>query len=215
MRTAIYANKRYTLDGNGFLDPADQWDEDFAQGMARELGIRDGLTDEHWKIVRYVRGQYVNERSVPLLVMACAASGMRLNDLRRLFPTGYHRGACRIAGINYSFLSQDNLWHTYETAPLPKPRFPLDALGFLKEFENWEEDFAPAAAQTLGWDQELDEMHWRVIRYLREAYAAQGTIPTIYETCMANGLELRSLRVLFPAGYRRGACLLAGLPFEG
>jgi len=147
-------------------------------------------------------------------VMACSASGLRLNDLRRLFPTGYHRGACRIAGINYAFLSKDNLWHTYETAPLPKPRFPIDPLGFLKDFDSWDEDFAPTAAQALGWGQELSEEHWRVIRFLRRSYAEQGTIPTVYETCSENGLELHSLRALFPAGYRRGACLLAGLPFE-
>jgi len=30
MRTAIYAKKSYTLNDYGFLDPADQWDEDFA-----------------------------------------------------------------------------------------------------------------------------------------------------------------------------------------
>jgi len=31
----------------------------------------------------------------------------------------------------------------------------------------------------------------------------------------ANGIEMGELRDLFPSGYRRGACRIAGLPFLG
>ena len=42
--TVEFRGKTYTLDKYGFLDPPEQWDEDFAQGMARMEGIYDGLT---------------------------------------------------------------------------------------------------------------------------------------------------------------------------
>ncbi|GAG76667.1 unnamed protein product, partial [marine sediment metagenome] len=73
----------------------------------------------------------------------------RLHELRSLFPTGYHRGVCKIAGINYQFMYEHNYWLTYETAPPAKPRYKLDPLGFLENFEEWDEDFARLAIKEL------------------------------------------------------------------
>jgi len=42
-----FGNRIYTLDERGFLDPPEQWDEGFAEGMARLLGIVGGLTPDH------------------------------------------------------------------------------------------------------------------------------------------------------------------------
>ena len=56
-------------------------------------------------------------------------------------------------------------------------------------------------------------MHWEVIQFLRTYYQAMNNIPTVYETCHAHDLELHDLIKMFPGGYRRGACRVAGLPF--
>ena len=47
--------KTYVLDEYGFLDPPEQWDEVFADGMARLQGIYDGLTEDHWDFISYIR----------------------------------------------------------------------------------------------------------------------------------------------------------------
>ena len=94
--------KTYALDDQGFLDPPEQWDEVFAESMAAKLGFRDGLTGEHWKLIRYLRKKFLRERVVPAVFFACADNRIRLKKLKSLFPMGYLRGACRIAGINFA-----------------------------------------------------------------------------------------------------------------
>lgn len=203
----------YALDRHGFLDPAEQWDEAFAEGMAKRLGIHGGLTEAHWKFIRYLRGKLLWEKTVPVVVEACAENKLRLNQLRFLFPTGYHRGACKVAGINFAFMCEANLWLTYETPPAIGAEHEVDELGFLKDVRTWNERFAHWVVRDWSLSQGLTSRHWRIIRYLRDFYGRTGTIPTIYELCRANRLGLGEFGKLFPEGYRRGACRAAGLPF--
>ena len=58
LRTYNYKDKTYKVDSQGFLmDPA-EWDEDFAEGMAPKVGIPNGLTEEHWKVIRFIRNTF-------------------------------------------------------------------------------------------------------------------------------------------------------------
>ncbi len=205
----------YDLDDHGFLDPPDQWDDDFAEGMAKILGIRPGLTDRHWELINYLRRKFLEEKTVPVVVLACADNRMRLSELRSLFPTGYHRGACKIAGINYRFMYDLNLWLTYETGPPLKPQYPLNQLGFLQDPDCWDEVFVEQMMSQLDPPAIPTDRHSQVLRFLRDYYMVNRLIPTVFEACTANDLSLEELRELFPAGYRRGACRLAGLPFPG
>ncbi|MEW5700759.1 MAG: TusE/DsrC/DsvC family sulfur relay protein [Candidatus Zixiibacteriota bacterium] len=212
-RTVSFSDRVYSLDDHGFLDPSDQWDERFAEGMARSLGIVGGLTEDHWGFIRYLRGKFTGEGTVPVVVKACADNGMRLSRMRELFPTGYHRGACKIAGINFGFMCTTNLWLTYETVPPSQPLQPVDDLGFLRDFDTWDEQFACTVAHTWNLTDGLTETHWKVLRYLRASYRRVKNVPTIYELCTANGIALDEFGRLFPGGYHRGACRAAGLPF--
>lgn len=208
-----YKGKEYTLDRHGFLDPPDQWDKDFAEGMGGVLGIPEGLSDEHWKIINYLRDKFIIERTVPVVVIACAENKLRLNQLRTLFPAGYHRGACRIAGINYAFMSDFNIWLTYETGPQAAAEYKTDETGFLENFESWNERFAYQVAQDWNLPDGLTERHWKIIHYLRDYYRANKNIPTFFDMCRSNGIGIEEFGRLFPKGYRRGACRAAGLPF--
>lgn len=211
-RTLEFEGKIYALDEHGFLDPPEQWDEAFAGGIARQLGI-DALTLEHWAIIYYLRRKFLEEGTVPLVVYACAENNLRLSRLRFLFPAGYHRGACRIAGINYDFMYQANIWHTYESYSDLASEYPLTAAGFLKEFERWDERYAQIVASEWNLPRGLTRKHWRIIYYLRDFYRRTGNIPTVWQTCKVHSLPLARMRELFPDGYRRGACRIAGLPF--
>jgi tRNA 2-thiouridine synthesizing protein E len=203
----------YTLDEHGFLDPPDQWDEPFAEGMARLQGIFGGLTDEHWSFIRYLRRKFLEEKTVPVVVFACADNNIRLQKLRELFPTGYHRGACRIAGINYVFMYDSNIWLTYESHEILKTKKKLTPAGFLEDFDQWNERFAHLIANEWKLPHGLTDKHWQVIRYLRDYYRVHSTIPTVFELCQSCELTIDELILLFPTGYRRGACRAAGLPF--
>lgn len=215
MGKVTFKGESYSLDDHGFLDPPSQWEDDFAEGMAKMVGIRSGLTNRHWQLINYLRYKFVEEKTVPVVVLACADNEMRLSELRSLFPTGYHRGACKIAGINYRFMYDLNMWLTYETwAPL-KPRYPLDSLGFLEDPESWDEEFVELLMGQLDPPAVPTDRHLEVIRFLQDFFTVNRMIPTVFEACSANDLSLEELRDLFPAGYRRGACRMAGLPFLG
>ncbi len=214
-QTVTFKGKEYKLDRHGFLDRPDQWDEDFAEGMAQLMGIHAGLTDDHWTFIRYLREKYLNEKSIPVVVHACSDNKLRLGQLRTLFPTGYHRGACRIAGINYAFMSETNIWLTYESKPAPGTDYRVDDLGFLREFQQWDEGFAHWVVRNWNLPDGLTDAHWKVIFYLREFFRRSGTIPSIFDVCRSNRIDLDEFGRLFPRGYRRGACRAAGLPFYG
>ncbi|MFA4916856.1 MAG: TusE/DsrC/DsvC family sulfur relay protein [Syntrophales bacterium] len=205
--------KEYKLDRHGFLDPPHQWDENFANCMAKKLGIPRGLTEEHWKFIRYLREKFIEEGTVPVVVLACAENGLKLSKLRALFPTGYHRGACKIAGISYAFMYKINIWLTYESYTALKDKYKLDPTGFLENFEEWDEDFTLHIVNEWNLPNGLTDRHRHVIIFLREYYKKTKNIPTIFKTCSANNMSLDELHELFPEGYRRGACRIAGLPF--
>jgi tRNA 2-thiouridine synthesizing protein E len=215
MSTVRLKGSDFELDDHGFLDPPEQWNEGFAEGMASMVGIRSGLTERHWEFINYLRHKFLDEDTVPVLVTACADNHMRLSELRSLFPTGYHRGACKIAGINYRFMYETNYWLTYETAPPAKPRYDLDQLGFLEDFQQWDEEFVELAMAQREPPVTPTPRHLQVVGYLRDYYTVNRMLPTVFETCSATDLSLDDLRELFPSGYRRGACRIAGLPFYG
>ncbi len=211
--SVTFGDSTYTLDGHGFLDPPDQWDEVFAEGMAMMQGIYGGLTDEQWSFINYLRTKFLEEETVPVVVLACADNSLKLSDLRFLFPTGYHRGACRIAGINYDFMYQTNIWLTYETSTLLQEEFKLSPRGFLTDFDQWNERFAHLIIREWKLQQGLTERHLEIIAYLRTYFARTKNIPTVIETCRENDLHLEEFRELFDVGYRRAACRIAVLPF--
>ena len=213
-KTVTFDNKKtYTLDEQGFLNPPQQWDQAFAEGMAQKQGIYGGLTDDHWEIILYLRKMFMDEKTVPVVVIACADNNLRLSDLRFLFPTGYHRGACRIAGIDYEFMYKSNYWLTYETTTLPREDYKMTPHGFLVDFNQWNERFAHLIIREWKLPQGLTDRHLEIITFLRDFYKKTKYIPTVYETCKSNNLDLDELRELFPEGYHRGACRIAGLPF--
>jgi tRNA 2-thiouridine synthesizing protein E len=57
----------------------------------------------------------------------------------------------------------------------------------------------------------LTDKHWQILEFLRQRFATNNIVPTVYETREANHLELEELQRLFPDGYHRGAVKLAGL----
>ena len=101
MQTLETKNKTYLLDDDGFLVDPTQWDEDFAEGMAPRLGITDGLTPSHWNVLRFIRATYLETGSCPIVHKTCRANKLSLKDLQRLFPSGYQRGACKLAGVSF------------------------------------------------------------------------------------------------------------------
>lgn len=211
MKTLEYKGKVYEIDEDDFLAEPDKWDENFAEGMASRTGITGGLTDSHWMILRYIRKGYAEEGKLPMVYKTCQVHKLRSADLAKLFPEGYRRGACKLAGLSY--LAEDIV---YSCAARPKAKaapgkvYRVNVAGFLVDPSEWDEDYAAHKMVEMKMTGP-NEKQCLIIHYLRDKYAATGKVPTVYETCADNGIEIGELGELFPDGYHRGAVKLAGL----
>ena len=220
MANLDYKGKSYELDSNDFLKDFRSWDEDFAEGMAQRLGMRKDLTKEQWDVVNFIRDTFRSVARCPNIYETCRGCGLRLNEIKVFFPTGYLRGACRLAGISYKegFVGQTpSDWPPYvatEDANVISADkiYRVDVRGFLDNPEEWDEYYAIHRAFDMKIPGgKLTDKHWQIIKYLRERYEKNREVPTVYETCEENNIELGELEKLFPDGYHRGAVKIAGL----
>ncbi|MGE0875323.1 MAG: TusE/DsrC/DsvC family sulfur relay protein [Burkholderiales bacterium] len=92
------------VDAEGYLVDPNDWSESVAEALAREENI--ALTDEHWAVVRFIRQYYEEHQIAPdarhamkHLAAYKGAEKSDRNDLFVLFPYGYVKQACRIAGM--------------------------------------------------------------------------------------------------------------------
>ena len=216
MATFAYNNKSYEVDDNDFLADFQSWDENFAQGLALKLGIAGGLIKEHLDVLNYIRQAYSDTGRCPLIYETCRANGLSRRNLKALFPTGYLRGACKLAGITYreGYLGQSYLPSTAEDLNVisTSKTYAVDVRGFLIKAGDWDEIWAAHRAYDMKInDGKLTDKHWQVIKFLRQYYDSSGKVPTVYETCENLKIELDELEKLFPDGYHRGAVKIAGL----
>lgn len=215
MQIIRYGNKRYHVDDDGFLIDSKKWDEDFAKAMSTDVQIKHGLTAKHWEVIKYIRNTFKDQGKCPLVYQTCQLNGLRLRELKTLFPTGYLRGACKLAGITYK---EGYLGHSWMEGPseevaasAKEKTYSVDVRGFLVNPDDWDEQFANYKAFEMKITDKLTEQHWRIIHFLRESYEKTRVVPTVYETCEANNLDIEELELLFPDGYHRGAVKIAGL----
>ncbi len=91
-------NKKFELDGDGFMVDPTQWNDELAAAIAKADGIEE-LTENHWKVVRIIRSNFEEKGLAPMVRTICKETGLKLKDIYELFPLGPARGACRVAGL--------------------------------------------------------------------------------------------------------------------
>jgi TusE/DsrC/DsvC family sulfur relay protein len=90
------------LNDDGFLEELSSWTRDLAIVLA-ERNALGPLTDDHWKIIDYVRDYYLTNGEGPPIVRIGKAIGMTSQEICTLFPCGVARGAYRLAGLPRPF----------------------------------------------------------------------------------------------------------------
>ena len=86
------------VDEDGFMAAPENWNETIAAAIATTEGV-EGLTEEHWKVVNYLRDYYTNFGVAPMIRKLCKETGFKLNKIYELFPSGPAKGACKVAGL--------------------------------------------------------------------------------------------------------------------
>lgn len=90
------------VDAEGYLTDPNNWSETLAIEFARQENIQ--LTDDHWDVIRFMREYYEQHQIIPDARFAIKHLVARLgkesrNKIFELFPYGYVKQACRIAGM--------------------------------------------------------------------------------------------------------------------
>ena len=86
------------VDEDGFMAEPENWNEAVAAAIATTEGV-EGLTEEHWKVVNYLRDYYLKFGVAPMIRKLCKETGFKLNKIYELFPSGPAKGACKVAGL--------------------------------------------------------------------------------------------------------------------
>ena len=99
----MHANSQTPVtDEEGYLVEPRDWSEDIARQFALLEGIK--LTGDHWDAIRFMRDYYAEHQIAPDVRHVMKHLEKRLgadsrNAIFELFPYGYVKQACRIAGM--------------------------------------------------------------------------------------------------------------------
>ncbi len=98
-------NSPIVFDKEGYLVNPDDWNEALAVELAESEGI--SLNDDYWPVLRFIRDSFYEDGIVPdirhavdfLVRIQGGDKKSAKKYLFSLFPYGYAKQACRIAGM--------------------------------------------------------------------------------------------------------------------
>lgn len=98
MDTETLAGVQIEFDSDGHMKNLDQWNEEIAKELAMLEGIND-LTEDHWKVINYMRKEFKEKGDAPSIRKLTKESGIDTKTLYALFPKGPAKKAAKIAGL--------------------------------------------------------------------------------------------------------------------
>ena len=98
MPTFEIQGRQYDVDEDGFLEDPTIWNQTVAFDFATTEGVPE-LTDNHWKVINYLRNYYLEFGIAPMIRKLCKETGFKLNEIYQMFQSGPAKGACKLAGL--------------------------------------------------------------------------------------------------------------------
>lgn len=99
MSKTKFEDMELTFDRDGFLQEPEKWNSEVAAFIAKEAESVEELTEEHWKVINYLREYYLKFDIAPPIRMLVRRTGIPLEKIYDLFPSGPAKGACKVAGL--------------------------------------------------------------------------------------------------------------------
>ena len=93
-----HGNVKIQVDEDGFMEEPEVWNEEIALALASTEGV-DELTENHWKVVTYLREYFDKFGVAPMIRKLCKETGYPLKEIYVMFPSGPAKGACKVAGL--------------------------------------------------------------------------------------------------------------------
>ena len=97
MPTTTIAGRDVAIDDEGFMTQYDQWDEGVGQALAAAIGI--DLTDDHWRVIRFLREDFKVQGQTPTIRRVSTAGGIDTKQLFVLFPKKPAKKMAYVAGL--------------------------------------------------------------------------------------------------------------------
>ena len=91
------AGKALDVNEEGFLTKFDQWDEEIAQELARNIDIP--MTEERWKLIRFLREDFKTQGETATSRRVQAVGGVSVKEQFVLFPKKPAKKMAYIAGL--------------------------------------------------------------------------------------------------------------------
>lgn len=98
MPTVELGGRQVAVDEDGFIQEPDKWDRVIGEALAKTEGV-ESMSEDHWKLVDYIRGYYQKFGIAPMVRKVCKETGFKLKYVYELFPSGPAKGACKVAGL--------------------------------------------------------------------------------------------------------------------
>ena len=98
MSTTTIAGQTVTVDDDGFMTVYDEWNEDLGRELAALIGI-DELTDEHWKVIRFLRSDFAEQNETATLRRVSKVGGVPTKELFTLFPKKPAKKMAYVSGL--------------------------------------------------------------------------------------------------------------------
>ncbi|MEM1584194.1 MAG: TusE/DsrC/DsvC family sulfur relay protein [Nitrososphaerota archaeon] len=94
-----FKGQKLEVDEDGFLQEPEKWSPEVAEFFAKHFEGVEKLTDEHWKVINYLREYWQKYGVAPPIRMLVKQTGFSLQKIYELFPSGPAKGACKVAGL--------------------------------------------------------------------------------------------------------------------
>ena len=97
MPTTTIDGHTIEVNDDGFMTEPSEWTETLAQALAAQIGI--DLTNEHWKVIRFLRDDFAEQGETATLRRISAVGGIPTKSLFQLFPQKPAKKLAYVAGL--------------------------------------------------------------------------------------------------------------------
>jgi TusE/DsrC/DsvC family sulfur relay protein len=97
MPTTVIEGDEVSVDDEGFLTEYDQWNSEIAGALATAIGVN--LTEDHWKVINFLREDFKVNGATPTLRRVSTTGGVDTKSLFALFPKKPAKKMSYIAGL--------------------------------------------------------------------------------------------------------------------
>lgn len=97
MPTTMIGGRPIDVNDEGFLTKYDQWDEDLGAELAGFIGLE--LTEDHWKVLRFLRADFPARKETATLRRVSTVGGFDMKQLFTLFPGKPGKKMSYISGL--------------------------------------------------------------------------------------------------------------------